>query len=233
MKIPRNEQPNNEPADAEPTTAAPSYHDRMMNIAARQLSANAQITYNIGHRDARHAAAEIASEADARIRELEAQLADLKDFAYNRAPKIAAEQADRQTAELRAQLAEFERRVNEEMAFLSKDDLVATLLERAKVGEAQLAVLEREKKDILREWKESDRHLRDTRAERLRQAEAAEARAEAMRKALEMVEWVYDAGTGPNRECCWCRNSEDDGHKTDCARQAALNPTPTESEVKE
>lgn len=50
---------------------------------------------------------------DIRIRELEAQLAeanqtiaDLRDFAYNRAPKIAAEEADRQKAELEAQLAE-------------------------------------------------------------------------------------------------------------------------------
>jgi hypothetical protein len=51
--------------------------------------------------------------ADARITELEAQLiaanemiADLRDFAYNRAPTMAAEAADMQTEELRKELAE-------------------------------------------------------------------------------------------------------------------------------
>lgn len=103
--------------------------------------------------------------AIARIRELEARLADLRDLAYNRAPKIAAEEANKQTAELRAQLAdaqrmyqlvasertvelvdelkaqlaEFKRRLDEDSALLSKDDLVATLIERAEQAGAQLA----------------------------------------------------------------------------------------------
>jgi|SRR5262245_7310897 len=42
----------------------------------------------------------------ARIRELEDDNANLRDFAYNRAPKIAAEECNRQKAELEAQLAE-------------------------------------------------------------------------------------------------------------------------------
>jgi hypothetical protein len=77
-------------------------------------------------------------------------------------------------------------------------------------------------------------------------ADAAEARAEAaetaladriehcknhhsdvakMRAALEMVEWVYD-GTphigGQWGNCPWCRNRQPQGHKPNCARQAAL-----------
>src|SRR5215475_180056 len=42
----------------------------------------------------------------ARIRELEGDNANLRDFAYNRAPKIAAEECNRQKAEFEAQLAE-------------------------------------------------------------------------------------------------------------------------------
>src|SRR5689334_6493708 len=56
---------------------------------------------------------EAHNKAQKRIRELKTQLsaanqaiADLRDLAYNRAPKIAAEQADKQAEELRAQLAE-------------------------------------------------------------------------------------------------------------------------------
>lgn len=40
-----------------------------------------------------------------KIEELEAQLADLKDFAYNRAPKLAAAELQRQKEEYEAQLA--------------------------------------------------------------------------------------------------------------------------------
>lgn len=61
-----------------------NYHGRMMNIAVvlRQMletTTNPYLddveTYKLGHRDARHAAAEIAAEADARIASLETQLA--------------------------------------------------------------------------------------------------------------------------------------------------------------
>ena len=63
-----------------------SYHGKIMNIPTRpdaaiedQLQARTDtdlvMAYKIGHRDARHAAAEIANEADQRIAELEAQLA--------------------------------------------------------------------------------------------------------------------------------------------------------------
>lgn len=43
------------------------------------------------------------------VKELEAQLADLKDFAYNRAPKLAAAESQRQKEEYEAQLAEAQR----------------------------------------------------------------------------------------------------------------------------
>lgn len=64
--------------------AESNFHGRMMNIAVvlRQMletTTNPYLddvgTYKRGHRDARHAAAEIANEADARIEQLEAQLA--------------------------------------------------------------------------------------------------------------------------------------------------------------
>ncbi len=47
-----------------------SYHGRIMNIRDGTDGA-ASIEYKRGHRDARHAAAEIALEADARIAEIE------------------------------------------------------------------------------------------------------------------------------------------------------------------
>jgi len=62
-----------------------------------------------------------------------------------------------------------------------------------------------------------------------------EAQSEAMRKALEMVEWVSTAGCDHSMlECPWCDELEypNGRHADDCARQAALAPTPTESEVK-
>lgn len=63
-----------------------NYHAQMMNITTERNAvieddlAAAGVTttvtaYNCGHRDARHAAAEIANEADQRIEELEAKLA--------------------------------------------------------------------------------------------------------------------------------------------------------------
>ena len=51
-----------------------NFHGRMMNIRDGADGADS-IEYKRGHRDARHAAAEIANEADNRIAELEAQLA--------------------------------------------------------------------------------------------------------------------------------------------------------------
>ena len=73
-----------------------NYHGEIMNIPTRpdaaiedQLQARTDtglvMAYKIGHRDARHAAAKIAIEADRRIAELEAQLAAAKhDFAQLR-----------------------------------------------------------------------------------------------------------------------------------------------------
>lgn len=51
-----------------------NFHGRMINIRDN-ADDEALSEYKRGHRDARHAAAEIANEADARIAELEAQLA--------------------------------------------------------------------------------------------------------------------------------------------------------------
>jgi hypothetical protein len=98
--------------------------------------------------------------ANARIAELEAQLAEAKrlwevaDQDRVASRKIAKESAqragraekERDEANARAeaaekQLADFERYLDKESAFLSKDDLVATLVERAEQAEARAAEL--------------------------------------------------------------------------------------------
>jgi len=64
----------------------------------------------------------------------------------------------------------------------------------------------------------------------IERAEAAEARAEAMRAALETVEYVPCAAEGMDgfSHCPWCEQFSDEPHAEDCARQAALAPTPAE-----
>lgn len=65
------------------------YHGRIMNIAAsletieRHLLARPDTAYRIGHRDARHAAAEIALEADAKLAAKEAKIARLREALAN------------------------------------------------------------------------------------------------------------------------------------------------------
>jgi hypothetical protein len=52
----------------------PSFHARIMNVPARGEPAGGSMAYKLGHREARHAAAEIANEADALIADLLARL---------------------------------------------------------------------------------------------------------------------------------------------------------------
>src|SRR5262249_48601702 len=67
-----------------------TYHAQMMNIpcydekAGEQIDAghSAYLAYKHGHRDARHAAAEIAIQADARIAELEQNGEELRERLY-------------------------------------------------------------------------------------------------------------------------------------------------------
>ena len=54
---------------------AESYHGQMMNAPVDMMAVTD--TYAVGHRDARHACAEIAAEADARIAALEGELTKL------------------------------------------------------------------------------------------------------------------------------------------------------------
>jgi chromosome segregation ATPase len=122
-----------EETDAEPTTAAPSYHDRIINLPGKHVFEfeliGSGLAYNEGHCDARHAAAEIVSEADARITELETQLAEahnaIADWQekYHNAQVEATRRAisyngleDRIT-ELKAQLSDY----NEEIVRLRLD----------------------------------------------------------------------------------------------------------------
>jgi hypothetical protein len=53
-----------------------NYHGRIMNISTFLVPDEG---YRIGHRDARHAAAEIANEADAEIERLRGLLRELRD----------------------------------------------------------------------------------------------------------------------------------------------------------
>jgi hypothetical protein len=56
-----------------------SYHDRVMNIPGRGVPGN----YAIGHRDARHSAAEIACAADAEIERLQSRIKAIESAAGN------------------------------------------------------------------------------------------------------------------------------------------------------
>jgi hypothetical protein len=62
-----------------------SLHAKIMNLPALMCSpadsVDAGRAYKIGHRDARHAAADIASEADALIADLVSELKDIRDWA--------------------------------------------------------------------------------------------------------------------------------------------------------
>jgi len=57
-------------------------HSEIMNIPTIVGTYNDEFCYKLGHRDARHAAAELALKADARIDELESVLSKLMDKAY-------------------------------------------------------------------------------------------------------------------------------------------------------
>lgn len=73
-----------------------TYHNRMMNIQVGRVGdSDGMRMYRIGHRDARHAAAEIANEADAKIESLTAELVTLR-FEYEKLKEseVRASQAD-------------------------------------------------------------------------------------------------------------------------------------------
>lgn len=176
-----------------------------------------------------------------RVAELVLEREDLRDLAYERAPKQLAEECERQKAELRAQLEDEQARriaAEREAERLSEiitecdgvecvkhDTLVCGMLEtrlaaeeradraERKLEEAQTAYAGAEvENDILRE----------------RQARASSL-AERYRLALEAVEWVDHSPF--DSTCPWCERPSLDGHKPDCQRQAALEgkgPSPTE-----
>jgi len=83
-----------------------NYHGRIMNIERDPMlvaGAPTDAAYFYGHRDARHAAAEIASKADAEIDRLRAEIALLTD-ANRHQDEMICEQAA-QIARLREALA--------------------------------------------------------------------------------------------------------------------------------
>lgn len=64
-------------------------HDQMMNLTVSRSAGNRSAAYRLGHRDARHAAAELALKADACIealREIKAKAGD-PEFVYITASK--------------------------------------------------------------------------------------------------------------------------------------------------
>jgi len=80
---------------------------------------------------------------------------------------------------------------------------------------------------------EADNALKDYRIEGLQvivsrdAAEIKELKADnaKLRGALEMVQWV-----GAHCACPWCKNREEEGHRPDCVRQAALSPPSAEAQ---
>jgi len=60
----------------------PSFHSRMMNIPDGDGEFSDHHAYRVGHRDARHAAAEIALEADTLLEEKDAELRRFRDIAF-------------------------------------------------------------------------------------------------------------------------------------------------------
>lgn len=73
-----------------------TYHNRMMNIQVGRVGdSDGMRMYRIGHRDARHAAAEVANEADAEIEHLKEDFANLR-LAYDalKASETRASQED-------------------------------------------------------------------------------------------------------------------------------------------
>lgn len=100
-----------------------SYHGRIMNIAAKDFptadfkkayeyypevtnAPEVKLAYKYGHRDARHAAAEIANEADTRIAELEAHIAGLTQNCETYHAELEGARKERNEANARAAAAE-------------------------------------------------------------------------------------------------------------------------------
>jgi len=84
-------------------------HDKIMNIrvnltelASSLYAGDTALAYKVGHRDARHAAAELASEADALIAELGAALRAIAQFSEYEPAGPAARTAQAAIAKLKA-----------------------------------------------------------------------------------------------------------------------------------
>lgn len=152
---------------------------------------------------------ERAEQAEARATAAETELNNWKRDSLrescNRESEIAARTA---AAEARAEavITELKKR-NEYVEALEHD--VRVLHERSKQAEARVEALQT--------------HLDDARTA----LDETNAERERLRAALEKVEY-HQAYTF---SCPWCFNLQEDGHKPDCARQAALSPEqPAESE---
>jgi|SRR5262245_23362686 len=123
--------------------------------------------------------------AQARIRELEAQNAELRDMVYNRAPKIAADVANRQQEELKAQLAEAH--MNAYLAELGQEaaeGMESAVNAENKILKAQLAEAHAKIDELRKDW---DIEI-SAKWQAQSRAEKAEADAARLRAALEMVE---------------------------------------------
>src|SRR5262245_4145647 len=148
--------------------------------------------------------------------------------------------------ELEAQLAEAEKRATDwESDWAHTEGERVLTVERAEQAEAQLAECEtafmagktKHEFDDANNAHTECPHDAGTNARhwwtrgysysaRMLRAMEAEADAARLRAALEMVEYVPDAAEGMEgwKYCPWCEEMDDDPHADDCARQLALSP---------
>jgi hypothetical protein len=185
------------------------------------------------HHDEHH---EREAELQTQLAAKETTIADLRDLAYERQPKIAAEELRKQREEFEGQLA---------YAAGLKDGYEF----RATTAEAQLAEanakLERSwsGREIARlkgeleiawgqsEAAEAERDAAFKSAEiQLEACNKAEAQAATFKAALEQVEWTTHTIAYFKLRCPWCENYKEHDHKPTCARQATLAPKEREGE---
>lgn len=179
-----------------------SYHDRIMDIGGDSRPVNSYNNYTTGHRDARHAAAEIALEADSKIEELESGLntaaaENLRLYSRITELEIQLKLANEKITDLRD--------ANDRAVTIAAEE-AAHERQRAELAESHLEAREALLSEL--EWG--------------RRQQRAETQAAQLKAVLEQVEWVGNPEYG-DTICPWCNMARGYGHKPNCIRQAALN----------
>jgi len=172
-----------------------------------------------------------------------------RDEAEARAEQLdeRASWAEGRAEEAESQLADFKRWLDEESAFLSKDDLAATLLKRTEAAEAQLASAKAVIKHVQGAMKlacderdfyearlaeanaKTEAALRE-KAEAVRLAAEARNDTARLRAALEAVQWGNEDDEDNDGQCPYCLNAKfyfsgiPWGHASGCIIGKALAP---------